>query len=178
MSQEELAERIYVSRQTISNWETDKTYPDIQSLLLLSTLFDVTLDDLVKGDVETMKKTVDAKKMVAWYWVLTISILVGLLLIIPCMQNLGNIGIVIPLAVMVVGVIASFIIERIKKDNNVQTFAEILSFIQGKELNEERAVRERKHIKRERALALTVALIIGALLAVAAQFLFGPYILA
>ena len=38
LSQEELAERIYVSRQTISNWETDKTYPDIQSLLLLSIL--------------------------------------------------------------------------------------------------------------------------------------------
>ena len=39
LSQEELAERIYVSRQTISNWETDKTYPDIQSLLLLSISF-------------------------------------------------------------------------------------------------------------------------------------------
>lgn len=43
LSQEELAERIYVSRQTISNWETDKTYPDIQSLLLLSILFDTQL---------------------------------------------------------------------------------------------------------------------------------------
>ena len=50
LSQEELAERIYVSRQTISNWETDKTYPDIQSLLMLSVLFDTTNDVLVKGD--------------------------------------------------------------------------------------------------------------------------------
>ena len=50
LSQEELAERIYVSRQTISNWETDKTYPDIQSLLMLSVLFDTTIDVLVKGD--------------------------------------------------------------------------------------------------------------------------------
>ena len=66
LSQEELAERIYVSRQTISNWETDKTYPDIQSLLLLSVLFDTTIDVLVKGDLEMMEKTVasaDAKKM-------------------------------------------------------------------------------------------------------------------
>ena len=55
-SQEELAERAFVSRQTISNWENDKSYPDIQSMLLLSTLFDVSLDQLVKGDVETMKK--------------------------------------------------------------------------------------------------------------------------
>lgn len=38
LSQEELADRIYVSRQTISNWENDKNYPDINSLVLLSQL--------------------------------------------------------------------------------------------------------------------------------------------
>ena len=36
LSQEELAERVYVSRQTISNWENDKSYPDVNSLVLLS----------------------------------------------------------------------------------------------------------------------------------------------
>lgn len=56
LSQDELAEKIYVSRQTISNWETGKNYPDIHSLLLLSTLFNVSLDQLVKGDVEIMKE--------------------------------------------------------------------------------------------------------------------------
>ena len=55
MSQEELAEKIFVSRQTISDWETDRTYPDVQSLLLLSNLFDVSIDSLIKGDVEEMK---------------------------------------------------------------------------------------------------------------------------
>lgn len=39
ISQEALAEKIYVSRQTISNWETARTYPDVQSLLLLSVAF-------------------------------------------------------------------------------------------------------------------------------------------
>ena len=42
LSQEEMADRIYVSRQTISNWETDRTYPDVQSLLLLSELFETS----------------------------------------------------------------------------------------------------------------------------------------
>lgn len=37
-SQEELAEKIYVSRQTISNWENERSYPDIHNLLLLSVL--------------------------------------------------------------------------------------------------------------------------------------------
>ena len=65
LSQEELAEKIFVSRQTISNWETDRTYPDVQSLLLLSNLFDVSIDSLIKGDVEEMKAvlSVEAKKL-------------------------------------------------------------------------------------------------------------------
>ena len=62
MSQEDLAERIYVSRQTISNWENDKTYPDVQSLLLLSVLFDTTVDELIKGDVKAMEEIVNSKE--------------------------------------------------------------------------------------------------------------------
>ena len=59
LSQDDLAEKIYVSRQTISNWETGRTYPDVQSLLLLSNVFEVTVDSLIKGDVEAMAKAVD-----------------------------------------------------------------------------------------------------------------------
>lgn len=58
LSQEELADRIFVSRQTISNWETDRTYPDVQSLLLMSDLFGTSIDELVKGDVAPMEKTI------------------------------------------------------------------------------------------------------------------------
>ncbi|VHJ15370.1 transcriptional regulator [Streptococcus pyogenes] len=52
LSQEKLVEKVYVSRQSISNWENDKTYPDIHSLLLLSQIFQVSLDQLIKGDIE------------------------------------------------------------------------------------------------------------------------------
>lgn len=58
LSQETVALRIYVSRQTISNWETGKTYPDVQSLLLLSQLFDVSVDNLLKGDASTMEQRI------------------------------------------------------------------------------------------------------------------------
>lgn len=51
LSQDDLAEVIFVSRQTVSNWENDKTYPDVQSLELLSQLFGITIDELVQGDV-------------------------------------------------------------------------------------------------------------------------------
>lgn len=65
MSQDDLARRVYVSRQTISSWENDKTYPDVQSLIILSDVFGTTVDELVKGDVEHMEKTIeeDAKLM-------------------------------------------------------------------------------------------------------------------
>lgn len=56
MSQEKLAEKNHVSRQSISNWENERNYPDIHNLLMMSILFNVSLDDLVKGDVKIMKE--------------------------------------------------------------------------------------------------------------------------
>lgn len=54
LTQEELAATLFVSRQTISHWESGRTTPDAQSLLLMSALFDVTIDELVREGVETM----------------------------------------------------------------------------------------------------------------------------
>ena len=50
MSQEELAEKVNVSRQTLSKWETGESVPDIEKCKLLAEIFRVTLDDLVNYD--------------------------------------------------------------------------------------------------------------------------------
>lgn len=50
MTQESVAEKINVSRQTISNWENEKSYPDIISVIKLSDLYSISLDNLLKGD--------------------------------------------------------------------------------------------------------------------------------
>ena len=63
ISQDELALKIFVSRQTISNWETNKSYPDIKSLVMLSNIFNVSLDDFIKGDIVEMRKMVDDDKI-------------------------------------------------------------------------------------------------------------------
>lgn len=63
LSQEKLADRVYVSRQTISNWENDKSYPDVNSLVLLSEIFQISLDNLIKGDIEVMKDVIQKKKL-------------------------------------------------------------------------------------------------------------------
>lgn len=47
LTQEQLSEKIFVSRKTISNWETGKSTPDIDSLIRLANLFDVSLDNLL-----------------------------------------------------------------------------------------------------------------------------------
>ncbi len=59
LSQEELADKVYVTRQTISSWENDKSYPDINSLILLSQVFSITIDNLLKGDLEVMEKMIE-----------------------------------------------------------------------------------------------------------------------
>ncbi|MDO5649781.1 MAG: helix-turn-helix transcriptional regulator [Gallicola sp.] len=70
LSQEKLAEEIHVSRQTISNWENGKTYPDIMSILLLSDLYEISLDELLKGDkamvkyLEESTNTVESNKKI------------------------------------------------------------------------------------------------------------------
>lgn len=50
ISQDDLAALLNVTRQTISNWENSKNYPDIETLIQLSNHFHVSLDDLLKGD--------------------------------------------------------------------------------------------------------------------------------
>ena len=59
LSQEELAQRLYVTRVTISHWETGKTLPDVQSMLLLANLFGTTIDEMVRGDVDEMREIVE-----------------------------------------------------------------------------------------------------------------------
>lgn len=60
MSQEDFAEALNVTRQTVSNWENLKNYPDIETLILISDKFNISLDILLKGDRE-MIKSIDKK---------------------------------------------------------------------------------------------------------------------
>lgn len=56
LSQEELGMELQVSRQTISKWETGKSLPDIVSIIRMSELYDLSLDELLKGDATLLNK--------------------------------------------------------------------------------------------------------------------------
>ena len=50
MTQEEFAERMFVSRQTVSRWETDSVYPDVETVIKLCELLECDMETLVRGD--------------------------------------------------------------------------------------------------------------------------------
>ena len=55
-SQEDVAKKIGVTRQAVYKWENDKSYPDIDNLILLSEMYNVTLDELIKGNQNIKEK--------------------------------------------------------------------------------------------------------------------------
>lgn len=138
-NQDELAEKMFVSRQTISHWENDKSYPDIQSLLLLSNLFDVSLDQLVKGDIEKMTEIInekDIKAMNRYGKIMTMGLLLIIILVVPLFLWL-ELYALIPLGIIYAPTIwAAIKIEKIKKDNDIQTYKEIMAFNKGEKLDE------------------------------------------
>ncbi|WP_195694698.1 helix-turn-helix domain-containing protein [Priestia megaterium] len=56
MSREDLAQEMNVSRQAVYKWENNKGYPDIENLIKLSELYEITLDELIKNDRAFQKK--------------------------------------------------------------------------------------------------------------------------
>ena len=55
LTQEQVADKINVSRQTISNWENEKSYPDIIDRIDMSNLYSISLDEILKGDDKLME---------------------------------------------------------------------------------------------------------------------------
>lgn len=85
-TQEQVAENLLVSRQTISNWENGKSLPDIISIIKMSELYELSLDEMMKGDKALLKKVerdvgaVKAeKKLIKFAW---ISIVIAIILMI------------------------------------------------------------------------------------------------
>lgn len=82
-SQEFLDEKMFVSRQTISNWENDKSYPDIHNLLIMCQLFKVSLDELVEDDLKNVQIKNIKKELDFWTWMMIIPMVLGSVLIGP-----------------------------------------------------------------------------------------------
>ena len=82
LTQEKAAEKIDVSRQTISNWENEKSYPDIISVIALSDLYSVSLDELLKGDQKMAEHLEESTNVVKSNKKLTGAVLLNIILMI------------------------------------------------------------------------------------------------
>ncbi|AVV98138.1 helix-turn-helix transcriptional regulator [Lactiplantibacillus plantarum] len=56
LSQDDIADALMISRQAVSKWENDRTYPDLDNLIRLSNLYSVSIDELLKGDARIQNK--------------------------------------------------------------------------------------------------------------------------
>ncbi|WP_164505864.1 helix-turn-helix domain-containing protein [Companilactobacillus zhongbaensis] len=130
-SQEKLAELLLVSRQTISNWENDKTYPDIDRLVALSDLFDVSLDELIKEDIPLMKNKI-ARQKIRLYGFSFISVLVLSYLSLITLKWSISLGSWLVGAFCVLGLVLLYFLWKTADSANLKTFSQIVSFSQNK----------------------------------------------
>lgn len=145
ISQDELALKVFVSRQTISNWETNKSYPDIKSLTMLSNIFHVTLDDFIKGDIEEMKRIVSKEKIEKFNmmsYIFLVEMLIVMFSAYPLFTLDGYIGVIIWALFFVITFVTAIVIEKFKKKNDIQTYKEIIAFMENKSLSYEEVQQE------------------------------------
>ena len=172
LSQKDLADKIYVTRQTVSNWENGKSYPDIQSLLLLSQLFGVTVDQLIKGDLETMKQEISQEAVDTFNResrIFAAMCIVSAVTFIPA-AALGfsrNQWWVLGLWVFLYGLTMheAFRVEKLKKNQNLHTYREIVAYSEGRSLEELEAAEERGKRPYQAVFKVLAGAAVGVLLA-------------
>ena len=120
LTQENVAEKLNVSRQTISNWETEKFYPDILYVLQLSDLYQVSLDELLKGDermiqhIETSTNVVKSNQKILLAFICNICFLfLFFIFIIPISKSYLLTLLAVALVVGTTGYILVQIIRKI-----------------------------------------------------------------
>ena len=133
LTQDNLAERIFVSRQTISNWENDKSYPDINSIILLSEALEVSVDNLISEEVKKMKLN---------SLMMLILLLLSVGALFPLLKFIGFYAFIPCFGLWLSAMIFAIKIEQIKKNHNIQSYKEIVAFTEGKRLDELKQIEE------------------------------------
>ena len=166
MTQDELAEKLFVSRQTISSWENDKSYPDIHSLLMLGDVFDVSLDTLVKGDIEIMKEKIDGETIRSFkrdsniFAVLLVAVAVSL---IPLSRWAGIWGIGAWVLLFTAAMFYAVKLEKVKKQQDIRTYQEIVAFTNGEKLDGIEKAREEGKRNYQKGAAVLICAAAGLL---------------
>ncbi len=142
-SQEYLAEKLYVSRQSISNWENDKSLPDIHNLLMMCELFNVTLDDLVKGTIPFVPDIKVQRSLNLWAYVMIIFMTLAAILTGPLIVYWNWAWGITVMVIYGIGYYASMKIEDFKKVHKMDNYDRIVAFMNGKDPSEVQTTKAR-----------------------------------
>ena len=82
LTQEEFAEKIFVSRNAVAKWETNRGYPDIQNLITISDIFEISLDELIKEDKNVKNKIIAESSSKKWHLLVIIYLITIILYIL------------------------------------------------------------------------------------------------
>lgn len=145
LSQEDLAEKLDTTRQTISSWENGKTYPGIQTITSLSDIFNITVESLIREDVEIMRNTLsDSEKddrikrnkdrdvMNRLNMLRFINAVIGAFIFFPVRTYLGNNWLFIPIILLATAVIITIPIQIYRKKYNLHKYKDIVGFFDEK----------------------------------------------
>ncbi|MDD5921829.1 MAG: helix-turn-helix transcriptional regulator [Eubacteriales bacterium] len=80
LNQQQFADKFHVTRQTVSNWENNRNYPDMSSLKMISDEYGISFDELLKEDTAYIKKVDDAKKKMSAFkraFIITLAVLIS-----------------------------------------------------------------------------------------------------
>lgn len=115
LTQEDVAEKIHVSRQTISNWETGRTLPDINSLILISHIYHLSLDQLLKEDQEMVNHLQKITEDNRFLKIFSLLLMINIALILSTLAVTNQLFIKILIALIAVNTLGIFflIIKKI-----------------------------------------------------------------
>lgn len=82
LTQEQFAEKIFVSRNAVAKWETNRGYPDIQNLITISEIFSISLDKLVKEDNNVKNKIIAESSSKKWHFLVILYLIAIIMYIV------------------------------------------------------------------------------------------------
>ena len=152
-------------------WSLENRYGNTgrNSLILLSEVFHTSIDNLIKGDVEVMKEQVkneDRKGFEKISRIFSVLFLAMMITPIPLIHYLKYAGIAIWALLAVVTLYFSFIVEKKKKQFDIQTYREIIAFMEGEKLDEIAKVREEGKTPYQKILLSVGAAVVTLVLAI------------
>lgn len=175
MSQDDLALKLYISRQTISNWETNKTIPDVNSLVLLSDVFGVSVDELLKGSVSEIRTLIDElemKKFNKLSAIFSIELVLVVISVYPLLKLLHIYGIFIWAILFLITLFTSLKIEKFKNKYDIATLKEIIAFVDGDTLTHDEVIQEKGKRMYQKVFAAIISGIISATVLALIYFIF------